>query len=146
MENKPLYTWSDIILDPEDPRLRDLINPKVFVSCYPAEVLHNALNDKEYVVLTAVNKESLVPFEVSNGTNWQCLIVRKNFLALDSEQNTIQPGSNLVVIRSSTEEPFYDSLVGKCFVAKSMSDRNHVICCRGTEVYEIPPSRLLKLC
>ena len=63
------YTFADIIMDPEDPRLEGAIGKECYFSDYPKKVLDGARNNSsEYLdCLTNIIKEGVCPFVDKKG-------------------------------------------------------------------------------
>ena len=51
------YTYEDIIMDPEDPRLEGAIGKECYFSDYPREALKHAINNTIKYRLKSINKE-----------------------------------------------------------------------------------------
>ena len=73
------YTYEDIIMDPEDPRLEGAIGKECFFSEYPKRLLSSARNNSpEYLdCLTDIRKEGACPFVDKNGSAWTLIIIKK---------------------------------------------------------------------
>ena len=73
------YTYNDIIMDPEDPRLEGAIGKECYFSDYPKKLLNSAIyNLPEYLgCLTDIRKERICTFIDKNGTNWALIIIKK---------------------------------------------------------------------
>ena len=63
------YTYEDIIMDPDDPRLEGAIGKECYFSDFPKKVLNSARNNSsEYLdCLTNISKEKPFPFLMSYG-------------------------------------------------------------------------------
>ena len=73
------YTYEDIIMDPEDPRLEGAIGKECFFSDYPKQLLNGARNNSpEYLdCLTDIRKEAACTFVDKNGSGWNLIIIKK---------------------------------------------------------------------
>ena len=73
------YTYEDIIMDPNDPRLEGAIGKECYFSDYPKKLLNSAIyNLPEYLgCLTDIRKERICTFVDKNGTNWALIIIKK---------------------------------------------------------------------
>ena len=73
------YTYEDIIMDPEDPRLEGAIGKECYFSEYPKRLLNSAKNNSpEYLdCLTDIRKEAACTFVDKNGSGWILIIIKK---------------------------------------------------------------------
>ena len=72
------YTYEDIIMDPNDPRLEDAIGKECWLSDYPKEVLDYARNNLKEFRLKSIDKEENFPFVDNNHEdNWALIIIKK---------------------------------------------------------------------
>ena len=73
------YTYKDIIMDPEDPRLEGAIGKECYFSDYPKKVLYGARNNSsEYLdCLTTIIKEGVCPFVDKKGYGRTLIIIKK---------------------------------------------------------------------
>lgn len=73
------YTYADIIMDPNDPRLEGAIGKECYFSEYPKRLLSSAKNNSpEYLdCLTDIRKEGACPFVDKNGSAWTLIIIKK---------------------------------------------------------------------
>ena len=73
------YTYADIIMDPEDPRLEGAIGKECYFSDYPKQLLNGARNNSpEYLdCLTDIRKEAACTFVDKNGSGWILIIIKK---------------------------------------------------------------------
>ena len=73
------YTYEDVIMDPEDPRLEGAIGKECFFSDYPKQLLNGARNNSpEYLdCLTDIRKEAACTFVDKNGSGWILIIIKK---------------------------------------------------------------------
>ena len=73
------YTYEDIIMDPEDPRLEGAIGKECYFSDYPKQLLNGARNNSpEYLdCLTDIRKEAACTFVDKNGSGWILIIIKK---------------------------------------------------------------------
>ena len=72
------YTYEDIIMDPEDPRLEGAIGKECYLSDYPREALKHAINHTIKYRLKSINKEEICPFvDEEEEDNWACIIIKK---------------------------------------------------------------------
>lgn len=72
------YTYEDIIMDPEDPRLEGAIGKECWLSDYPKGVLDYARNNLKEFRLKSIDKEDNFPFVDNNHEdNWALIIIKK---------------------------------------------------------------------
>lgn len=73
------YSYNDIIMDPEDPRLEGAIGKECYFSDYPTKLLESArYNSALYLdCLTNISKEKACPFSDKNGSGWALIIIKK---------------------------------------------------------------------
>ena len=73
------YTYEDIIMDPEDPRLEGAIGKECYFSDYPKKLLDSARNNSSGYLdcLTNISKEGVCPFVDKNGSGWILIIIKK---------------------------------------------------------------------
>ena len=69
------YTYKDVIIDPEDPRVE--IGKEYYFGDNPAEVLRHARKDKDASVLQSVEKDWDDPFIENLGYRSICIIRKK---------------------------------------------------------------------
>lgn len=70
------YTFSDIIIDPNDPRLKDAIGKEVYCEDFPMALLENANNTKENIhIFDEVDDSFQSPF-FCDGLGWTCIIIK----------------------------------------------------------------------
>ena len=74
------YTYEDIIMNPEDPRLEGAIGKVCYFGDYPIGVLDNARNDlpESLFRLKSIDKKSVYPF-LPDGyeAEWALIIIKK---------------------------------------------------------------------
>ena len=71
------YTYEDIIMDPNDPRLEGAIGKECYVSDFPKKVLNDARNNSTVDRLKSINKESVCPFVDEYKVGWTVVIIKK---------------------------------------------------------------------
>ena len=71
------YTYEDVIMDPEDPRLEGAIGKKCYLSDCPKIALDYARNNSSIDRLKSINKESAAPFVGDDEVNWVMVIIKK---------------------------------------------------------------------
>ena len=71
------YTYEDIIMDPNDPRLENAIGKKCYLSDCPKIALDYARNNSSTDRLKSINKESAAPFVGDDEVNWVMVIIKK---------------------------------------------------------------------
>ena len=71
------YSYNDIIMDPEDPRLEGAIGKVCYFSDYPKNVLYYARNNSTVDRLKSINKESACPFVDEHKASWAVAIIKK---------------------------------------------------------------------
>lgn len=70
------YTYEDIIMDPEDPRLKGAIGKFVFFSDNPTLCVEEANKGNGFNFLDSIDSEKDMPFFVVS-ENWACIILKK---------------------------------------------------------------------
>ena len=137
------YSYNDIIMDPEDPRLEGAIGKEVYISDVPKYCLcHANKNDSEYLaVLKAIRKDHVFPFLVKRqNINYEeahsCIIVKKEPCYEDQvkqwiEENNLKVGDYVKVTRRAEnhadglDDYWYDLMrdsVGKILKVKEISN------------------------
>ena len=71
------YTYEDIIMDPNDPRLEGAIGKQCYLSDCPKNALDYARNNSTVDRLKSINKESACPFVGEHKVNWALIIIKK---------------------------------------------------------------------
>ena len=72
------YTFADIIMDPEDPRLEVAIGKECYVSDFPKIALNNARDNLITDRLKRIEKEETCPFvDEEEEDNWAVIILKK---------------------------------------------------------------------
>ena len=73
------YTYEDIIMDPNDPRLENAIGKECYFADYPTKLLESArYNSSLYLdCLTNISKEKACPFSDKNRSGWALIIIKK---------------------------------------------------------------------
>ena len=71
------YTYEDIIINPEDPRLEGAIGKECYLSDCPKIALDYARNNSSIDRLKSINKESAAPFVGDDEVNWVMVIIKK---------------------------------------------------------------------
>lgn len=71
------YTYADIIMDPEDPRLEGAIGKECYFGDYPTRLLEDARINSSIDRLKSINKESAAPFVGDDEVNWVMVIIKK---------------------------------------------------------------------
>ena len=73
------YTYEDIIMDPNDPRLENAIGKECYFADYPKKLLNSAIYDlPEYLdCLTDIRKEEVCTFVDKKGNKWASIIIKK---------------------------------------------------------------------
>ena len=71
------YSYEDIIINPEDPRLEGAIGKECYLSDCPKIALDYARNNSSIDRLKSINKESAAPFVGHDETNWVVIIIKK---------------------------------------------------------------------
>ena len=72
------YTYEDIIINPEDPRLEGAIGKECYLSDCPKIALDYARNNSLTDRLKSINKESSAPFVSHDETKWVVVIIKKD--------------------------------------------------------------------
>ena len=88
------YTYEDIIMDPEDPRLEGAIGKVCYFSDYPKNVLYYARNNSTVDRLKSINKESACPFVDEHKASWAVAIIKKEepkkYVPFESKEEFIE--------------------------------------------------------
>ena len=72
------YTFADIIMDPEDPRLEGAIGKECYLSDFPKIALDVARNNSTVDRLKRIAKEETCPFvDEEEESNWAVIIIKK---------------------------------------------------------------------
>ena len=72
------YTYEDIIMDPNDPRLEGAIGKECYVSDFPKIALNNARDNLTTDRLKRIAKEETCPFvDEEDEDNWAVIIIKK---------------------------------------------------------------------
>ena len=72
------YTYEDIIMDPNDPRLEGAIGKECYVSDFPKIVLDVARSNSTVDRLKRIEKEKACPFvNEEEESNWAVIIIKK---------------------------------------------------------------------
>ena len=74
------YTYEDIIMDPEDPRLEGAIGKECYFGDYPTDLLDDATGRNSSICLSnlkSVNKDESYPFADIEGHAWVLIIIKK---------------------------------------------------------------------
>ena len=72
------YTYEDIIMDPNDPRLEGAIGKECYLSDFPKIVLDVARSNSTVDRLKRIEKEKACPFvEEEEESNWAVIIIKK---------------------------------------------------------------------
>ena len=73
------YSYNDIIMDPEDPRLEGAIGKECYFSDYPKKLLDSARNNSSGYLdcLTNIIKEGVCPFVDKKGYGRTLIIIKK---------------------------------------------------------------------
>ena len=72
------YTYADIIMDPNDPRLEGAIGKECYLSDFPKIVLDVARNNSTVDRLKRIEKEKACPFvNEEEESNWAVIIIKK---------------------------------------------------------------------
>lgn len=72
------YTYEDIIMDPNDPRLEGAIGKECYVSDFPKIALNNARDNLTTDRLKRIAKEETCPFvDEEEEDNWAVIILKK---------------------------------------------------------------------
>ena len=72
------YTYEDIIMDPNDPRLEGAIGKECYVSDFPKIALNNARDNLITDRLKRIEKEETCPFvDEEEEDNWAVIILKK---------------------------------------------------------------------
>ena len=88
------YTYEDIIMDPNDPRLEGAIGKECYVSDFPKIALNNARDNLIPDRLKRIAKEETCPFvDEEEEDNWAVIILKKEvaiaYLTKDTNSNNL---------------------------------------------------------
>lgn len=88
------YTYADIIMDPNDPRLEGAIGKQCYLSDYPKNALYYARNNSTVDHLKSINKESACPFVSEHKASWAVAIIKKEepkkYVPFESKEEFIE--------------------------------------------------------
>ena len=89
------YSWDDIIINPNDERLRDAIGKECYFSDYPNTFIKNINNKtEESLKLKCIKEDSLLPFINSNNSSYLCIVIKKEepkeYVPFESEEEFIE--------------------------------------------------------
>ena len=88
------YSYNDIIMDPEDPRLEGTIGKQCYFSDYPKNALDYARNNSTVDRLKSINKESACPFVGEHKASWAVVIIKKEepkkYVPFESKEEFIE--------------------------------------------------------
>lgn len=88
------YSYNDIIMDPEDPRLEEAIGKQCYLSDYPKNALDYARNNSTVDRLKSINKESACPFVGEHKASWAVVIIKKEepkkYVPFESKEEFIE--------------------------------------------------------
>lgn len=74
------YSYADIIMDPEDPRLEGAIGKECYFGDYPTKLLERAKSNSpvvSYYRLRSIRKDEPYPFADEDGHTWILIIIKK---------------------------------------------------------------------
>ena len=133
------YTYADVIIDPEDPRVE--IGKEYYMADYPQKAIARANARGDSGVLKSIDKEQnetpfVIAHKVSN-ISWACIIRKEtSYRERQAEwvrQNDIHAGSWVKILRAFSHEeqgcsicyggPDMDCLVGKTVEVRQIADR-----------------------
>lgn len=130
----PEYTYKDIIIDPEDPRIE--LGKEYYINDAPSILLDEARKDSGTVILKAVDKNKESPFVTNLGYSYYCIIRKKETSYAERQEkwiadNGIKVGDYVRVVRKadSHEDGWnngwvddMDNWVGKVFKVNYFND------------------------
>lgn len=93
------YTFADIIMDPEDPRLEGAIGKECYLSDFPKIALDVARNNSTIDRLKRIAKEETCPFvDEEEESNWALIIIKKEepkkYVPFESKEEFIRTFDN----------------------------------------------------
>ena len=93
------YTYEDIIMDPNDPRLEGAIGKECYVSDFPKIALNNARDNLITDRLKRIEKEETCPFvDEEEEDNWAVIILKKEepkkYVPFESKEEFIRTFDN----------------------------------------------------
>lgn len=133
------YTYEDIIMDPEDPRLEGAIGKECYFADYPKLLLENARSSSWTICsfsLREICKNAKYPFVDKDGHSWTLTIIKKEPCYEDQvkqwiEENNLKVGDYVKVTRRAEnhadglDDYWYDLMrdsVGKILKVKEISN------------------------
>ena len=129
------YTFADIIMDPEDPRLEGAIGKECYLSDFPKIALDVARNNSTIDRLKRIAKEETCPFvNEEEESNWAVIILKKEEPYSERakkwiEQNDLKEGDYVKVTRKVNDHEdewqglwldYMDESVGKTLKVKDI--------------------------
>ena len=128
------YTYEDIIMDPNDPRLEGAKGKECYFSDYPKKLLNSARNNSaEYLdCLTNIIKEAPCPFVDKNGYGHTLIIIKKEepkpeYISFKSMEEFVE---SYMEVKESVELNSFDSSLLQCGMwikEKGISDGYYMI-------------------
>ena len=107
------YTWDDIIINPEDPRLE--IGAEYYFSSQPVSCIEYANTDNnEFLArLENINSDKVFPFDMSKGEKWLCLIrkkeLEKKYVPFDLSRPEVR--ENLMMKKIINKDGFSEEVI-----------------------------------
>ncbi len=135
------YTYEDIIMDPEDPRLEGAIGKVCYFGDYPIGVLDNARNDlpESLFRLKSIDKKSVYPF-LPDGyeAEWALIIIKKEepkpkYVPFESVEEFVE--RYMEVKRGVKSNSFEDNLL-QCGMGLKERGREYDVFCLVTELWD----------
>lgn len=91
------YTYEDIIMDPEDPRLEGAIGKECYFADYPKLLLEDARSNNSLICsyrLREIRKNAKYPFIDRDGHSWILIIIKKEepkkYVPFESKEEFIE--------------------------------------------------------
>ena len=115
------YTYKDVIIDPEDPRVE--IGKKYYSGIVSNDVLNFANHNEELVKLIEVEPGTKYPFHIkSDGCDcWTCLLIRKKepekkYVPFDLSDPEVRKGlrGKVITAKDTTFSRYIEAVIG-CF-------------------------------
>lgn len=133
------YTWDDIIINPNDERLKDAIGKEVFISCVSTDVLETAKRNKPCFILKKIRDyTSCYPFICEEGIDGTFIILKKEepkeYVPFESAEEFVE--SYYSIKKAYCYGTFEHNLVNSGIWIKKIFKNNHAPLLQVLELWE----------